>query len=247
MLAEFCFGAFRLASRRFSGSVSVATGTPVVGILAWTCTETCAILRCDAPRLAHGIGSGLRSLGAYALLCCKRARALRCHAPKLAQGSGSGPRCLGKCSFWSLAKAPASAGAGCQAGRGRRGPLPLLAGLCFCISGWLAADSLQAFRWLQEGKALPSWPPFGGVGARMGAASTRRALGSRFAKRLARSPLFTICRDKATAVSWKMSTRNNTAASMSNVIFGVMFPGHFVSPSCMTACTGRGGIGRGRG
>jgi len=30
-------------------------------------------------------------------------------------------------------------------------------------------------------------------------------------------------------------------------LLGVMFPGHFVSPSCMTACTGRGGIGRGRG
>ena len=164
-------------------------------------------------------------LGCNPLASGKRARALRCHASKLAHGNGSGPRCLGGYSHWSLAKAPASAGAGCQAGRGRRGPLPLLAGLCFCISGWLAADSLQAFRWLQEGKALPSWPPFGGVGARMGAASTRRALGSRFAKRLARSPLFTICRDKATAVSWKMSTQNNTAASMSNVAFGGYVPG----------------------
>ena len=192
MLAEFGFGAFRLASRRFSGSVSAATGTPVVGILAWTCTETCAILRCDAPRLAHGIGFGLRSLGACALLCCKRARAralsvVMCPSGRMAAGQGRAV--WGILSFGAWQKAPASAGAGCQAGRGRRGPLPLLAGLCFCISGWHAADSLQAFRWLQEGKALPSWPLFGGVGARMGAASTRRALGSRFAKRLARSPL----------------------------------------------------------
>ena len=70
-------------------------------------------------------------LGCNPLASGKRARALRCHASKLAHGNGSGPRCLGGYSHWSLAKAPASAGAGCQAGRGRRGPLPLLAGLRF--------------------------------------------------------------------------------------------------------------------
>ena len=52
----------------------------------------------------------------------------------------------------------------------------------------MAADMRVAYRWLQEGKALPSWPPFGEVGARKEAASTWRALGGRFAKRPARSP-----------------------------------------------------------
>ena len=144
-----------------------------------SCAQACAWHRIQVAQPARNVS----------LAGGKRARALRCHAPKLAHGSGSGPRCLGKSSLWSLAKAPASAGAGCQAGRGRRGPLPLLAGLRFCISGRHADESLLAIRWLQEGKALPSWPPFGGVGARTGAASTRRALGSCFAKRLARSPL----------------------------------------------------------
>ena len=36
---------------------------------------------------------------------------------------------------------------------------------------------------------MPPWPLLGGVGAQKGAVSTRRALGSRFAKRLARCPL----------------------------------------------------------
>ena len=123
----------------------------------------------------------------------KRARALRCHAPKLAHGCGSGPRGLGEVFPWSLANAPASAGAGCQVGRGRRGPLPLLA-------GW----GLRSFRSARRRSAIsgsavaggqsvaPLAPLSGGVGARTGAASTRRALGSRFAKRLARSPLHLI-------------------------------------------------------
>ena len=72
-------------------------------------------------------------LGGMVPLRVGNVRALRCHAPKLAHGNGFGSRCLGEFSHWSLAKAPASAGAGCQAGRGRRGPLPLLTGLRFGV------------------------------------------------------------------------------------------------------------------
>ena len=138
-------------------------------------------------RMASGSGCAVWGL---APCCVANVRALSVvMCPSWRMAAGQGRAVWGILSFGAWQKAPASAGAGCQAGRGRRGPLPLLAGLCLCISGRHAADSLQAFRWLQEGKALPSWPLFGGVGARMGAASTRRALGSRFAKRLARSPL----------------------------------------------------------
>ena len=50
-------------------------------------------------------------------------------------------------------------------------------------------------------------PFFGGVGARMGAASTRRALGSCFAKQLARTPFNYLLRFSYGG-SWKMSPRD---------------------------------------
>jgi len=152
-------------------------------------------------------GSGCAVWG-LAPCCVANVRALSVvMCPSWRMAAGQGRAVWGILSFGAWQKAPASAGAGCQAGRGRRGPLPLLAGLCFCISGWHAADSLQAFRWLQEGKALPSWPLFGGLwrewgppprGAPCEAASPSGLLGAHFNC----LPRFSY------GGSWKMSPRD---------------------------------------